>query len=310
MKRTLTLRMAPAVADDLERLAEIQQASCTRLGDPISLTSHDLAAMQSWTRIGPDGVHVIRDDDATVGLLRYARFLDASTPSVLAIVTVDPERRDSGIADWTYEQILERARSDGAAALDTVVDSRDMDTRDFLKHRDFEQLVSVWTMEADPDFAPAEAPQPSSGFHLRVYRIGEDAALLTDLYNRTFDQHVTFAPSTVEETRSIETTPGFDPDLTTLLETDGGEAVAYARTTLRADPNDAWIDILGVIPEYQGRGLGRYMLLDCMYRLAQARPRAIRLSVEGINDRATALYDSEGFMKIRTRICYRKSLIG
>jgi ribosomal protein S18 acetylase RimI-like enzyme len=119
---------------------------------------------------------------------------------------------------------------------------------------------------------------------------------------------VTFFPSTLEDTLSIEATPAFDPALTFLLENDQGEAMAYGRNTLRGEVRDGWIDVLGVLPEYQGRGLGRFILLHCMYVLAQARPKTIRLSVEATNDKARALYDSEGFMEVRTRLRYRKPL--
>jgi hypothetical protein len=46
---------------------------------------------------------------------------------VLAIVTVDPEFRDAGVADWVYDQVRNRALQDGARHLDTIVDSKDRD---------------------------------------------------------------------------------------------------------------------------------------------------------------------------------------
>jgi mycothiol synthase len=308
MDKTLTLRLDPASDADFDRLLEIQRESARRIGDAVGLTRADLVAMTSWSRIGPDGLQVIRDEGTTVGFLRYGRFLDARPPHVLAIITIDPEFRGADIADWVYAQVLERARADGAEVLDTAIDRRDQEAKAFLVRLGFEPVVSVWTMEADPNFAPAEPPQVPAGFALRTYRKGEDSELLTDLFNRTFDRHVTFFPSTVEDTRSIEATPAFDPALTLLLETDRGEPVAYGRNTLRGDVRDGWIDVLGVVPEYQGRGLGRFMLLQCMYVLAQARPKTIRLSLEATNETARALYDSEGFMEVRTRLRYRKPL--
>jgi mycothiol synthase len=308
MNKTLTLRLDQAGAADFDRLLEIQRESARRIGDTMTLTRADLVAMTSWTRIGPEGLQVISDEGTAVGFLRYGKFLDARPPHVLGIITIDPEFRGADIADWVYTQVLERARADGAVALDTAVDRRDQEAKAFLVKLGFEPVVSVWTMEADPDFAPSEPPLVPAGFVLRTYRKGEDAQLLTDLFNRTFDQHVTFFPSTLEDTLSIEATPAFDPALTLLLESDRGEAVAYGRNTLRGETRDGWIDILGVVPEYQGRGLGRFMLLHCMYVLAQARPRTIGLSVEATNEKARSLYDSEGFMEIRTRLRYRKLL--
>lgn len=308
MNHTLTLKLEHATPADYDAMVDIQKKSAQHLGDSISFVRSDLVSMAAWTRIGPKGLFVIRDEGQIVGHLRIVRLLDADPPHLVAIVTVDPEFRDAGVAHWTYEQVVETARAEGAAVIDTIIDSRDRHAREFLDRLGFKALVTIKTLEADPDFAPAQIPQPPMGFKLRTYQTGEDAPLLTDLFNRTFQEHVVVHPATVEETLSIENTPGFDPALTLFLENDKGCAIAYARTTLRSEAQDSWIDVLGVLPEYQGRGLGRFLLLRCMYMLAQSRPRAIRLSVEGANSRAFALYESEGFMTLRTRLRSRKPL--
>ena len=203
---------------------------------------------------------------------------------------------------------MDTARKEGAKVLDTIIDSRDRHAREFLDRLGFESLVTIKTLEADPNFAPGQMPQTPAGYSLRPYRMGEDAPLLTDLINRTFHEHVSVHTGTVEDTLSIENTPAFDPNMTLFLENDKGTAVAYARNTVRSEAKDTWIDLLGVLPEYQGRGLGRFLLLRCMYMLAQTRPRAIRLTLEATNEKAYALYESEGFMTLRTRLRSRKSL--
>lgn len=308
MSDTITLRLEPATESDYDAIVDIQRKSAQHLGDSISFVKSDLVAMAAWTRIGPGGMFVIRDEGLIVGHLRIIRYLDADPAHLVAIVTVDPEFRDAGVAHWTYEQVVDTARAEGATVIDTIVDSRDRHAREFLDSLGFESLVTIKTLEADPNFAPGQLPQTPSGFSLRTYRKGEDAPLLTDLYNRTFHEHVSVQPGTVEDTLSIENTPGFDPELTLFLENDQGRAVAYARTTLRSEAKDSWIDILGVLPEYQGRGLGRFLLLRCMYMLAQSRPKAIRLTLEATNEKACALYESEGFMPLRTRLRSRKTL--
>lgn len=308
MDRTLSLKLAPIAEIDYDRIVEIGRNSATALGDRWSFTKTDVVAMLAWTRLGRDGFFCVRDEGTIVGMVRYLRFLDASPRQILAQITVDPDFRRDGIGRWVYEQVWERAKADGAEILDSMADGRDKDSIGFLSRRGFEKLIQIWTMQADPDFAPQEAPAVPRGYRLRDYRLGEDTALLTDLYNRTFDRHVSFFTSTVEDTRSIENTPMFDSKLTVFLETEQGQVVAYARNSVREEVRDAWVDVLGVLPEYQGKGLGRFMLLHSLYLLAQSRPKAIRLIVEGSNDRARALYDSEGFMEVCTRIRFRKTL--
>jgi mycothiol synthase len=303
-----TLKLEPVRPEQLDGLAELHARSARTLGDPLELSRQDLETLLTWERIGPSGVLSVMDDERIVGLLRYGRFLDAREPTVLAIVTVEPEFRDAGVADWVYEQVRSRARADGAVYLDTVIDSRDRDAREFVTNRGFKELVSIWTLEADPDFAPGEAPRPRVGFRVRPYVVGQDAPLVAGLINKVFAQHASFAPVSATEMTSLESHPAFSAALTFFLEADTGDTVAFARNTLRGDHKDAWIDMLGVAPDHQGRGLGRFTLLQCMYVLARHRPRAIRLNVEGTNERARALYDSEGFMELRTRIRFRRSL--
>lgn len=71
----------------------------------------------------------------------------------------------------------------------------------------------------------------------------------------------------------------------------------------------AEIGPLAILPEYQGRGLGRAMLRTAL-RFAQERGfgRAA-LCVNAENERATALYLNEGFIKVEMVVCYRYELI-
>lgn len=306
--RTLTLKMAPISDSDIDRVVQIGEKSAAAIGDRYSFTRSDVIAMRTWARMGPSGFLGVRDNGTLIGIARYLQFLDARPPIVVAQITVDPDFRHDRVGGWTYDQIMEKARADGAEYLDGTADSRNKEAIAFLDRRGFQRLVKMWTMEADPDFAPAEEPKPPEGYRIRDYRPGKDTQLMTDMFNHTFDKHVSFFPCTVEDTRSIENTPMFDPRITKILEREDGTAVAYARNSVRGDAQDAWIDLLGVMPDVQGTGLGRFMLLHSMYLLAQFRPKAIRLVVEGTNDKARALYDSEGFMEVCTRIRFRKKL--
>ncbi|MCM1990971.1 GNAT family N-acetyltransferase [Oceanirhabdus seepicola] len=62
---------------------------------------------------------------------------------------------------------------------------------------------------------------------------------------------------------------------------------------------------LCLIPEYQGKGLGRNLLRAAMnYGKSKGMPQAM-LSVNAENDNALKLYLQEGFTKIETMGCYR-----
>ena len=65
------------------------------------------------------------------------------------------------------------------------------------------------------------------------------------------------------------------------------------------DPQDSqgfsWIATIAVLPEYQGRGIGRALLQTCESKLTTPR---IRLCVRPENASAIRLYESEGYQRV------------
>jgi mycothiol synthase len=64
---------------------------------------------------------------------------------------------------------------------------------------------------------------------------------------------------------------------------------------------------IAVLPEYQGRGLGRTLLRRAV-QLSQRLGLDSVLSVNAENEKALSLYLKEGFTKVDTRICYGMDL--
>ena len=52
---------------------------------------------------------------------------------------------------------------------------------------------------------------------------------------------------------------------------------------------------MGIVPEMQGRGYGRYLLLDTLYYLRQRQIERLRLGVWSANQAALSLYEQIGF---------------
>jgi len=69
----------------------------------------------------------------------------------------------------------------------------------------------------------------------------------------------------------------------------------------RPSENLAWIASVGVLPEYQRRGIGRLLLRACEERMPQAR---VRLCVRLSNEPAIRLYRQEGYLPIDTWVKY------
>ena len=76
-----------------------------------------------------------------------------------------------------------------------------------------------------------------------------------------------------------------------------GQMVGFIAGDPRPSENMAWIATIGVLPEYQRRGIGRALLRACEEKVLQQR---IRLCVRVSNEGAIEMYKREGYLSIDT----------
>jgi mycothiol synthase len=120
---------------------------------------------------------------------------------------------------------------------------------------------------------------------------------------RAFQGHPTPMHWTPALIRHVHDAPGFDPG-GVLLVADAAKPdalVAFCRVEV-ADPEapagqrTGDVGLIGVLPEWRRRGLGRELLRWSVRTLRDRGVGLIELSVEAANDRATALYRAHGFV--------------
>ena len=75
-----------------------------------------------------------------------------------------------------------------------------------------------------------------------------------------------------------------------------GKIIGFAM--LKSELNNGFINAIGVIPEYQGQGLGKILMYEAMRRLKSSGFSQIRLSVTKSNKKAYELYKSLNFRKV------------
>jgi ribosomal-protein-alanine N-acetyltransferase len=83
------------------------------------------------------------------------------------------------------------------------------------------------------------------------------------------------------------------PEVVRLKAVEDGQMVGFIAGDPRSTDNMAWIATVGVLPEYQRRGIGRALLRACEAKLTQPR---IRLCVRVSNEGAIAMYKQEGYI--------------
>ncbi len=85
------------------------------------------------------------------------------------------------------------------------------------------------------------------------------------------------------------------PDVVRLKAVENGQMVGFIAGDPRPSQGFSWIATIGVLPEYQGNGIGRALLRACESRLHTPR---LRLSVRIGNTAAIRLYEQEGYQHV------------
>lgn len=152
--------------------------------------------------------------------------------------------------------------------------------------------------------APPIAPNLPASFSLRSFRPGADESAWCNILNAAFaplPAHVDLTPEMLQH--EFEG-PGYLEDGLIML-LDAGAPIGLVRVTREEDEDGAaFIEQLAVAPAYQHRGLGRQLLRTAVEFGAKSGLPVSRLSVNAENEKAFALYRSEGFEEKQAMLCY------
>jgi mycothiol synthase len=138
----------------------------------------------------------------------------------------------------------------------------------------------------------ADDPEPLA---VRPFRPGEDEERWLAVNNRAFAAHPEQGAWDLETITAREREPWFDPDGFLLHEVDG-VLVGSCWTKVHAeDPPIGEIYVISVDPDYQGKGLGRALVLAGLAHLSGLGIVHGMLYVDAANTPAVALYKRLGF---------------
>jgi len=148
-------------------------------------------------------------------------------------------------------------------------------------------------------------PEFPPGFELRTFRDGIDEERWCTITNDAFEHslgHVRMTPERLAHWR-IDSTY-IDGGMKLLWHNDKPVAT-LALTREEQDGEEVlYIDAIGVLTEYQGKGLGRNLLRYGIQYAAENNFSKVMLSVNGENEKAAAIYFKEGFEKEALYKCY------
>jgi mycothiol synthase len=229
------------------------------------------------------------------------------------IVVVRPEDRGQGIGRRLVEAGLEIERGRGRSNLILGVLPDDAAGQAFLRAVGLTFHSTLWDL-ARPAGAMMAAPTWPAGIEARAFDRGRDGRPFIALFNAAFASHAT--PLQMDESMADRPPePGFeDADTVVAVDQQSGELIGFCATSPeRVDgvvgPHaEVWT--IGVRPDRQGGGLGRQLLRWGVQRLRSIGVSDVTLSVNGRNEHALGLYESEGFVRKSTRERWARPVTG
>ncbi len=266
----------------------------------VRLAAYDRDPLPGMTRedIGHEVERLALLEDGSVVALDEGRVVGVCTPRFdLLVVHPDHRRRGHG------RRLVEAARAlvgrQGLAELQLWGEPDRDPGRAFIRALGFTYRSSLWLFRLPPGRA-VPAPVFPSEVTVRPIAVGLDEGRYVALMTAAFADHP--SPLQVSESyvRGVHARPDFDPDdvLVVSPADDPGRLVGFCRSVemppaggrRRGD-----IALVGLLPEWRGRGLGRQLVRWGVGHLRGRGIAEIELSVEARNARALELYRSEGF---------------
>ncbi len=145
---------------------------------------------------------------------------------------------------------------------------------------------------------PDTVRAPGPVVRTRAFRVGEDEAAWLVTNNRAFGSHPEQGHWDQADLMAREQEPWFDPEGLLLVE-EGGRLAGSCWTKIHADTDPAMgeIFVIGIDPDFRGRGWGRALAEAGLDWLAGRGLTVGMLYVDAENTAAVSLYRSMGFVE-------------
>jgi len=259
------------------------------------------ASLLAWSAGGPDvGGLLDRTDGVVIGYAHLSRRGRSWTVEIVRRPGAPQDPRRALLAE-----ALAVAERDGAA------DVRYWD----VQHHGDDSLAADLGFTVERDLLQMRVPLPLSverrpvppDFVVRSLRPGDEQAWL-EVNNRAFAAHPEQGHWELEDLLARERTAWFDPQGFLLCEHDGTLAAScWTKVHGGRTPPLGEIYVISVNPDFQGRGLGRFMTVAGLDWLATTVSLGM-LYVDASNTTAVVLYRGLGFRVDHVDRCYLRRL--
>jgi mycothiol synthase len=215
-------------------------------------------------------------------------------------LTVHPEYRRRGHGRRLFAAGLELAAKSGFHEIRLHVPSNG-NAPAFAKAIGLAYRSSLWRLDLAPDTA---VPDPSFSDDVLGQTFGDWIPLdrFVELLNVSFASHPSPISFSLGQIQFAHARPEFDPTTVFILTPAGSPEQPIGFVRVGVDPPEDGdlapvgdLRLVGVLPEWRGRGLGRGLLRWGVADLRRRGAGRIQLAVEAENDLALGLYRRTGF---------------
>lgn len=267
-----------------------------------------------------DTLLVLNQDQQPVG---YAELYDIQEPHVrmMCYAFVHPEHTHLGIGTYLVDWMVERAgRGVGRApagarvTLTEYLPAQEHAGAEILMRKGFQAVRANFMMRIDMTNPPAPEKTPA-GIQIRPINMETDFEEAVRVVRRSFRDHYGFVEEPFEYSLGrwrhiISHNPHFDPSLW-FLALDGEQVcgVCYCTPFTEEDPEMGWVQTLGVLREWRGRGVGLALLQTAFTAFYLRGMVKVGLGVDAESlTGATRLYEKAGMRVFREYHAYELEL--
>ncbi len=222
---------------------------------------------------------------------------------------VYPSHRRKGLATELFNYAKRRAKELEAKVAHVNIMEDNVVTQSMLSRLGFECVRQFLELRLDVAEIHWQNIDQAALSYRHLQR-GEEAKL-TQIQNRSFAGSWGYNPNTVEEIVYRINLSHCSPE-DVVLTYDRDTVISYCWTRITSEAptceRKGQILMLGVDPDYRGRGVGKRILLAGLSYLKSKGLRVVEVTVDSKNKEACALYRSVGF-KIRTSTLWYEKII-
>ncbi len=251
---------------------------------------------------------IVEIDGGIVGYIDVAPEL--TTGRAILDCWIRPEHRRRGLATRLLGCAINRAKELGVKVAHVNIPQDNIAVKTLLSRLGFSLIRRF--LELRMDIAGVHWPDTNqAALECRYLQRGEEDKL-TQIQNRAFAGTWGYNPNTVEEIIYHTNLSTCSPEDIVLIY-EGDKVIGYCWTGIACEggatsERKGRIFMLGVDPDYRGKGTGKKVLLAGLAYLKSKSLQVAELTVDSENKAAYALYKSVGF-KVQTSSFWYEKII-